>query len=272
MTLEVPFDAPLSSGSEPHLLLTVVGAAPAWSRRPDWSSSCYVVEYTGTAVALDMGQGSFAALASVRDPAELAAIFISHLHPDHNIDLLPLRHYLRYGRATPGSMALHPPVDLRRRFDELMGERDFLQALPGADLQPGDCWVGPLRVTVAPVTHALGSVAFRLAVDGGPGTVADRAGLVYSGDCGHAADLVPLLWPGDTLLCEAYFGDRPIVPEAAHLNAAAAAWAAREGRAARLILTHLSEEVDPARTLALARREFDGEVLLAEPGLRVAID
>ena len=49
-----------------------------------------------SSVLLDLGQGSFARLAGILDPATLDAVVISHLHPDHFIDLVALRHYLRW--------------------------------------------------------------------------------------------------------------------------------------------------------------------------------
>jgi ribonuclease BN (tRNA processing enzyme) len=52
-----------------------------------------------------------------------------------------------------------------------------------------------------------------------------------------------------------------------HLTALDAARAATAGGAARLVLTHLAEEVDPEAARDSAARRFRGEVLLARPGL-----
>jgi ribonuclease BN (tRNA processing enzyme) len=84
----------------PDLRLTVVGPGPAYTRRRGRTSSCYLVEGGGTRVVLDIGHGSFASLGARMDPRSIDTIFISHLHPDHHIDLVPMRHYLKYAKAT----------------------------------------------------------------------------------------------------------------------------------------------------------------------------
>jgi ribonuclease BN (tRNA processing enzyme) len=250
------------------LRLTIVGSAAAWTRRAGHPSSCYLVELDGEGLVLDLGQGSFAALAARRDPERLRAVLISHLHPDHGIDLIPFRHYLRFACDPPGSVELRAPKDLRTRYDVLMGEQNFLAELPGDALEPGTFELAPFTVTVGRITHLEPSFGFRIA----PGGAQDGPALVYSGDCGNADDLLPLIWPGDTLLSEAYFGAEASVPEAKHLTAGEAARVARDGKAGRLVLTHLMDGTDEGAALAAARRGFDGRVELATDGLELTID
>ena len=78
--------------------LSVVGAGPAYTDRPGASGACYLVRDERSSLLLDLGHGSFARLAELLDPADLDAVVVSHLHPDHFVDLVPLRHYLRYER------------------------------------------------------------------------------------------------------------------------------------------------------------------------------
>ncbi|MDQ3871764.1 MAG: MBL fold metallo-hydrolase, partial [Chloroflexota bacterium] len=184
--------------AEGQLRLTVVGSAAAWSRQPGRASSCYLVELDGHGLVMDFGQGAFSALSAYRDPQDVRAILVSHLHPDHGIDLVPLRHYLQYGTQPPASLELHAPADIRRRYDVLVGEEDFLASLPGEPLEPGTLELPPFEVTVGAVTHKEPSFAFRVAPlvggddrasrPGGSRSGAPR-GLVYSGDCGREEDL-----------------------------------------------------------------------------------
>jgi ribonuclease BN (tRNA processing enzyme) len=251
------------------LRLTIVGCAPAYALRPGHASSCYLVESGEEGALLDIGQGAFASLGDYREPSTLAGIVISHLHPDHAIDLIPLRHYLRYGSGQPRSVPLHAPAELRTRLDALMGEAGFLDGLPGPDLSPGTFSLGPLRIEARPVSHALNSFGFRVTPVESPEA---SAGLVYSGDCGEPEDLLALLREGDTILCEASWGTSDTVaPEAAHLTARQAAEVARDGGAARLILTHILDAHEPAAAAAAARSTFAGPVELARPGLMVDI-
>lgn len=251
------------------LRLTVVGCAPAYALRPGHAASCYLVEYGEDGIVLDFGQGAFAALGAYREPSTLAGIVVSHLHPDHMIDLVPLRHYLHYGLDRPKAVALHGPAELRTRLSALMSEDGFLDGLPGGDLRTGTFQLGALRVEARPVTHALNSFGFRVTLTGAP----DRGpGLAYSGDCGRPDDVRALVRAGDTLLCEASWGtSAEVAPEAAHLTARQAAEVARESGAARLILTHILDAHDPQGSAALAQTIFAGPVQLATPGLRVGI-
>jgi ribonuclease BN (tRNA processing enzyme) len=251
--------------------LTIVGCAPAYSTRPDRSSSCYLVEHGDTALVLDMGQGSFSELWRYKSPAKISAVVISHMHADHNVDLVPLRHWARYGNRGYGP-ALFGPTDLRRRFSEFQmpysepsALTDFLSDLKGDALKEGSFAVGDLRIEARHVTHIPDSFAFRLTSGDGSGP-----GLVYSGDCGEPDDLLPLVKPGDVLLCEAGFGvvrDAPGI----HLTAGEAGSVAKRGAVSRLILTHVHDRADPQPLVRAAHKEFDGDISLAEPGMTVDI-
>lgn len=246
--------------------LIVVGCAAAWARGSDAASSCYLVESGETALLLDLGQGAFARLAAIRPPETLHAVLVTHLHPDHCVDLIPLRHYLRYdARVAPGTVELHAPTELPARFEALLGEAGFLVDLAFSPLAPGERRIGGLVVSAARVTHGPDAFAFRVAEQD------SAAGLVYSGDCGNPADLVPLLRPGDTLLAEASFGAGPVPQDVSHLNAAGAAQAAGEAAAGRLVLTHLQRGVDPQAARRAAADVFAGETLLARPGLVLTV-
>jgi HAD superfamily hydrolase (TIGR01549 family) len=251
-----------------HMTLTVVGSAPAWSLRAGAPSSCYLLELDGAAIVLDLGHGSFGALSEIRRPDSVAAVVISHLHPDHHADLVPLRQYLKWGLGDGApKVALHAPADLRGRYDAFLGEEGFLGKLPGAAIEEGTFSIGPFRIEARRVTHAHQSFAFRVS----PWQLPDAPGLVYSGDCGRWQDLLLLIRPGDTLLSEAFWGVTRPDTEALHLTAAEAAEAARAGSAARLLLTHIGEPHDPLACVEAATAVFDGATGLAEPGLRVAI-
>jgi ribonuclease BN (tRNA processing enzyme) len=247
--------------------LTVLGSSAAWSERPGRASSSYLVELGGEALVLDLGQGAFGALCAEREPSSVRAVVVSHMHPDHHVDLVPMRHYLRYQFEEPRRVGLHVPNELRRRYDAFSGEADFLADLVGAELVEGTRDLGPFVLQAHPVQHSLHSYAFRITSQDDPG----GPGLVYSGDCGRAEDLLPLVRMGDTLLCEAFWSTRTPQPAANHLTAEQAAGVAVRGGAAALILTHILEDHDPEAALEVAREAFDGPVALAEPGLSSAI-
>lgn len=244
--------------------LDVLGAGPAYTDRPGATGAAYLVRQGGTTLCLDLGQGSFTRLAGAVEPSTLDAVLVSHLHPDHFIDLVPLRHYLRWQFRPPRRVRVIGPRDLADRLDGLHGEPGFCAASLDVEvLESGARTIGALSVEAARITHTDDSFAFRVAALDAP---ASAPGLVYTGDCGRAQDLDPLIRRGDTLLSEVSFGPGPVVPGAGHLDGpAVGALAARTG-VGRVLLTHLQMGYDESATVASVRATFDGPVELVAPG------
>jgi ribonuclease BN (tRNA processing enzyme) len=242
--------------------LTVLGAGPAYTDRPGATGAAYLVRSGRDALLLDLGQGSFPALASGVEPSTLRAVLVSHLHPDHFIDLVPLRHYLFYEFSPPRRVRVLGPAGLADRIDALHAEPGFAAASLNVEaVSPGRVEIGPFGVEAAIVTHTEESYAFRVTAPG------EGRGLVYSGDCGRAADLLALLRPGDTLLVEISFGAGPVPPGALHLDGPAVGMVASEASAGRVLLTHLQMGFDPEGAIASVRERFAGPVDLVAPGL-----
>ncbi len=248
------------------LLLDIIGAGPAYTDRPGATGAAYLVRSATTMLVLDLGQGAFTRLAGTLEPSTLDAVLISHLHPDHFIDLVALRHYLRWEFDPGRRVRVLGPAGLDRRMDALHAEPGFsAEGLDVEALQPGCFPVGDVEVEAARILHTEDSYGFRVAYPG------DGPGLVYSGDCGRAEDLDQLVRPGDTLLSEVSFGAGPVTPGAAHLDGpAVGALAARSG-AAQVLLTHLQMGFDTDATVASVRARFDGPVTLVWPGERYVI-
>jgi ribonuclease BN (tRNA processing enzyme) len=248
------------------LELFVVGAGPAYSDRPGATGASYLIRSGGTTILLDLGQGSFPRLAGEIDPTEIDAVVISHLHPDHFIDLVPLRHYLRYRVVPPRRIRVFGPAGLAGRLDALHAEPGFaVAALDAIDLAEGSLTVGDVEIEARLVTHTAESYGFRVAAMGA------ENGLVYSGDCGRASDLAALIRPGDTLLSEVSFGPGPVPPLANHLDGPAVGELAATSRAGGVLLTHLQMGFDREATVASVRQRFDGPVRLVDPGDRITL-
>jgi ribonuclease BN (tRNA processing enzyme) len=240
--------------------LTVLGAGPAYTNRPGATGASYLLRSGDAAVLLDLGQGSFPALASRLEPSRLAAVFISHLHPDHFIDLVALRHYLRFEFSPPRRVSVHAPRELAKRLDDLHAEPGFTASvLDVHDLRPGRIAAGPFEIEAIRVTHTDDSYAFRVSAGPGPG-------LVYSGDCGRWEDLVGGVRPGDVLLIEASFGPGPVAAGALHLDGPAIGRLAAGRRPSRVLLTHIQMGFDREATVAAVRAAFAGDVELVDPG------
>jgi ribonuclease BN (tRNA processing enzyme) len=248
--------------------LIVAGAGPAYSARPGAIGAAYLLVEGGHALLLDLGQGAYSAVAGAVEPSALDAVVVSHLHPDHFVDLVALRHYLRYEFTPPRRVRGIGPLGLDRRLDDLHAEPGFsAEALDVEVLTEGTLTIGPLVVEARRVIHTDDSYALRVSVAARP----EAPGLVYSGDCGRAEDLVPLVHVDDTLLAEASFGTGPVPVDDMHLDAHGAARAAARARAGRLLITHVLGTYDFAAVAAAARSGFAGPVRIVEPGDRIAI-
>src|SRR4029079_12048538 len=155
-------------------------------------------EHEGFTLLLDLGNGAFGPLQGVTDPAAVDAVFLSHLHADHCLDVAPFVVWHRYAGPRERSLVpLYAPVGAERRLalaydadgDGLTDVFDFVPVGPGSfDL-------GPFAVTLARTAHPVECYAIRLAVDG-------RA-LVYTGDTGRCERVIELARGADVLLAEA---------------------------------------------------------------------
>ena len=216
---------------------------------------------------LDIGPGVVAQLLTRTQPTELDAVVVSHMHPDHMLDLVTLRYVYPWRRlpaderlrviVPPGSsdqlMDLAHGAGSRKHFEDVfrLSEHDGKAALS----------FGGLSLTPVRTQHFVPCWGFRAEAD-------DRV-LSYTADTAPCDALVDLATDADVLLSEATLTslDEDATPPQprGHLLPAEAGAAAREGRARRLILTHLPVEDGAAKARDDAATAFGGAVEIAEP-------
>lgn len=245
--------------------LVILGAGPSYSNLPGAVGAAYLVREGDEAILLDLGHGAFSALAREIEPSSLLATAISHLHPDHHIDLVALRHYLRYELEPRRRGRVIAPAGLADRLDALHAEPGWTAV--ALDVEPtggpGVRELGPFRLEAALVTHTEESYAYRVSLASGSG-----AGVVYSGDCGQAEDLLQLIRPGDVVLSEASFGPGPVPEQRIHLDGPAVGRIARTADASAVLLTHVLARFDRTATAEAAHAAFGGPVTVVAPGDR----
>lgn len=248
------------------LELFVAGAGPAYSDRRGALGAAYLLRAADASsyLLLDLGQGAFPNVAGEVPPERLLATLVSHLHPDHFIDLVSFRHYLHWQLKPPGRTRVIGPAGLGDRLDALHAEPGFsVAALDIEVLRPGRITIGPFEVEAAKVRHTEDSYAFRVSTGG--------IGIVYSGDCGRAEDLEPLIRPMDVLLSEVSFGPGPVPHGVEHLDGPAVGALAQRTGVAGVLLMHLQMGFDRDATIASVEGAFDGPVSFVEPGDRFAL-
>ncbi|MFM8944990.1 MAG: MBL fold metallo-hydrolase [Actinomycetota bacterium] len=238
--------------------LIVLGSCGTWPGAGR-AASGYVVRHDGHALWLDVGTGTLAALQRHTALAEVDAVLVSHEHVDHCIDLLPTYYAIAYGNLRPPGMPLYAPVGLTDRLRGAVGA-DYHEPLARsfdvttvADGAAHD--IGPFRVTFLAMPH-VGLPAFGFRVEAGGRTIA------YTGDTGPGPEAIALARGADLFLAEAALqaGDAPF---AWHLTAGQAGAAAAEAAAARLVLTHIRPDRDPAISVREAGTAYDGPIEVA---------
>jgi ribonuclease BN (tRNA processing enzyme) len=248
--------------------LTVVGCAGSYPG-PDSSASCYLLEATHAGrtwrVVLDMGSGALGSLQRHVDVLTVDAVFLSHLHADHCLDLCGyyvLRKYHPSGAAPripvwgPHGTALRMAKAYDLDEDPGMSEEfDFREYSGAVD---GPFRIGPFSITVREVRHPVAAYSLRVEADGKV--------LAYSGDTGACRELEEAAAEADLFLCEASFVTGGQNPPDLHLTGAEAGRAATAARAGKLLLTHVPPWFDPSVVRAEAAQTYDGPLELAAPG------
>jgi ribonuclease BN (tRNA processing enzyme) len=240
--------------------LTVLGCAGSF---PSADSPCssYLVEAGGFRLLIDLGNGALGPLQRYAGLYDIDAVLLTHLHPDHWIDLcqyLVARKYARHGTLPP--LPVYGPAGTADRLAAAYGEPDAADGVfEFRTLTEGSFDLGPLRITTCLVNHPVETYGVRVEHDG-------RA-LVYSSDTAESPALVDLATGADSFLCEASFlAGRDTVPDL-HLTGRGAGEHATRAGVGRLLLTHLvSAWGDEAQTLADARSAYAGPVEVVHSG------
>ncbi len=250
--------------------ITVVGSGtvvPRLQRR----QSCVVVRAGGETLIFDLGAGAVRGmLRADLDPFAADRIFFTHFHPDHTVDVVPLLFGMNYGADEVRTRPLHVagPEPFARFWGSVMdvwGEwmagdyPTLVSELPHECPAPVD--LAGCRLSWAPAEHRPESIAYRLDADGGA--------FVYTGDTEYSESVVGLARGAHTLLIECSFPDDTPVP--GHLTPSGVARMATESGAGRIVLTHLYPAVDNDLLVSEVGKGYDGEVVVAEDGLRFAV-
>lgn len=250
--------------------VTVVGSGtvvPRLARR----QSCVVVEAGGETLVFDLGSGAVRGMVRAGiDPFAVDRIFFTHFHPDHTVDVVPLLFSMKYGAEDERTRALSitGPTPFESFWASIMavwGEWMVGEYPLKITELPHDC-DSPLelpggRLSWTPAEHRPESIAYRLDSQTG--------GFVYTGDTEYSESVVELARDAHTLLIECSFSDESPVP--GHLTPSGVARIASEAGVGRVVLTHLYPAAEALDLRADVGRGYDGEVVVAEDGLRFSV-
>ncbi|MFL5845670.1 MAG: MBL fold metallo-hydrolase [Solirubrobacteraceae bacterium] len=239
--------------------VTVLGKSPSWQ---DAGGACsgYLVQDADTTLLLDCGNGVFGKLRSLVDYTSVDAVVLSHLHADHFLDLVPFSYALTYSPQRSGARpVLHAPPgagEIFRRIvgawgnDDLVDSAFDLREYSGSE----ELAVGSLRVRFGLVAHFVQTFAVELSAGAGR--------FVFGADTGPSDGLVGFATGAEVLMVEATLES----PDEGHLTAEQAGEHAARAGVGRLVLTHITDELDAERAREAAAASFGGPVEVAREG------
>jgi ribonuclease BN (tRNA processing enzyme) len=257
--------------------VTVLGKSPSWQ---DAGGACsgYLVQDDGTTVLIDCGNGVFAKLRERIDYVDVDAVVISHLHADHFLDLVPFSYALTYApRQQPVPVPPWPGTDrpARPRLIAPPGARETFRRVVGAwgneDLiesafelqeyeESSKPQVGPLRFAFRSVPHFTETFAIRVASKNGGGKLA------YGADSSPSENLCRFVKGADLLVIEATLPRPERTGVRGHLTPAEAGEHAKQAGVKRVVITHISDELDSTWARTEASKAFGGPVQVAREG------
>jgi ribonuclease BN (tRNA processing enzyme) len=246
-----------------RMTVTVLGSGTCVPL-PARAASGYLVRIGENPILVDAGPGTLTRLAAAGvSYTDLDLVLVSHLHPDHTLDLATL---LQASNATPGFQRSRSLTIVGCRgissflsrlfeiYDGIAPEGYSLHVLEmeeeAASHPPG--WT----LTSGFSGHTPTSLCYRFEWGG-------RI-LAYSGDASAAGNLARIARGADLLLCECSLPAGWSTPD--HLNAGQVGAIAREADVDHVVLTHLYPPSLEADVAAQVRASYAGQVTLASDG------
>lgn len=256
--------------------VTVLGKSPAWQ---DAGGACsgYLIEDGPTCVLTDCGNGVFAKLRRVRDYTRTDAVVISHMHADHFFDLIPYSFALVYApRQQPVPVARWSGVEARPRPPLYLppgGKEiaDNVVAAIGADglieeafevteYDPDEgLTIGSLELKFQAVPHYVPTWAISY-------TDAASNRFVFGADHRPNDGIVEFAKDADLLIMESTLPRPERSGDRGHMTPEETGEHAKRAGAKRLVLTHMSDELDQLWAKTEAEKSFGGPVAVAGEG------
>jgi len=246
--------------------LTVLGCSPSFPN-PGGATSGYLLQTDTVTVLVDAGHGVCARLRALTDPCELSAVIISHLHPDHFFDLIPLLYTHRFTCPDMPPIPLFLPPGGATTIDRLNSALKeppefFNQAYAVSEYEPRTGMaVGDIGVEFAATVHHGPAHAMRFTEQLRP-----EHTIVYSSDTAWSQAVVDLARHASLAIVEAtVLNYDEAGTDRQHLTPELAGRLGREASVKRLVLTHYAD-FNAMATREAAEQAFGKPVELAVEG------
>jgi len=227
----------------------------------------YHLEVCERQILIDCGSGTLLQLEKAgKSYRSIDAVFITHTHPDHISDLIPLIHALS---ATPDfkrekDLLLVGPRDLKKFYDSCIASvirkpKTFIIKVVEMEDKLD---LGYVYVFSKKTVHSENSIAYRFEDS--------EKSVVITGDCDYDEGIVELSKHADLLIIDCSFPDAMKV--SGHLTPKECGLVAKRANVKRILLSHLYPTSQPdSDRLRECKAVFDGDVSLAEDLMEVTI-
>jgi ribonuclease BN (tRNA processing enzyme) len=248
--------------------ITVLGSGTAIPDR-ERGSPGIAVRCSDTLLFLDLGAGSLTrAVRFGIQVNRVDGVLLSHLHPDHTGDLVPLLFAFRNPEwPREETLFICGPAGLpefMRSIETAYGswiEAEGYHRVVKV-LQPGSSSIRGVHLSTCPVRHGPAAIAFEIREPNGKR-------LVYSGDTDYCEELSAFARDADLLVLECSFPEGE--ERTGHLTPGQAGRMAARAQCRKLLLTHFYPACRGRDLLTPCRRHYDGPVTLAEDGLVIEL-
>jgi ribonuclease BN (tRNA processing enzyme) len=230
--------------------------------QPDRYCSSFLLETAKEKILVDAGPGTLHRLHQAGiSPPDLTYIFISHFHPDHVSDLVPIIFAIK-----------NTPSEFHHNALRIWGPRGFINFLHGMEIAYGK-WLRSsgnhfkyyelkrrlldfpgFRLIWDKVLHKSESVGYRFELN--------QKIISYSGDTGFSSQVIRLCQDADIAILDCSYPDELAVE--GHLSPSLAGKIASDANAKKLILTHFYPGTTHSDIITVAKKFYDGPVELAE--------
>ena len=227
----------------------------------------YYLELPDKEILIDCGSGSLLQLEKAgKSYRSIDAVFITHTHPDHISDLVPLIQALLF---TPGfkrekDLLLAGPKGFKNVYEHCISSLMNMPKVFHIKMVEMEerLDLGPLSVLSARTIHAKESLAYRFEKEG--------KSLVITGDCDYDKDLIGFSEGADLLVIDCSFPDALKVK--GHLTPSECGLIAKKAGVKRLLLSHIypSDQSDEER-LRSCMRFFEGDARVAQDLMQIEV-
>ena len=237
-------------------------AVPARNHSP----AGLIIVANGQRILLDIGPGTLSRLYQAGITYDqIDHLFLTHLHPDHTLDLATLFQAFNYASEQPRTkpfsiIGCRGSDRFIHRMFKLFPDIDPLSfPLVIHQVFRSQFFINGLKIKIAPTGHTPESVAYRIEDS--------EHSLVYSGDASPHGELAQLAKNAELLISECSFPAGWETED--HLNADTVGIIAKQAQVKSLMVTHFYPPSLAVDLVGQIRNHYDGKIQMAFDGLQI---